>query len=125
MTTRFSFHSTGDETTRAATRALRRRGLQVERSFHLKAGSADGCNCPHHGTPQCRCQYSVLLVYGPAGLPATLVVHGREDQTQLEVALDPNVPPDARLVGEILAALEGAGGRPEEAQAPRSEGVRG
>ena len=60
-------------------------GLQVVRSFDLKAARAAqvDCACPHHGTVQCDCQMVVLLVYEQDSLPFTLVLHGHDGQTQI------------------------------------------
>jgi uncharacterized Zn finger protein len=44
---------------------LQRRGIRVMLTFDLQLARAQQvtCNCPHHGTVQCTCQYAVLLVY--------------------------------------------------------------
>lgn len=63
-------------------------GLQVIRSFDLKAARAAhvDCTCPHHGTEQCDCQMVVLLVYGGQEHPLTLVAHGKDGQTHFAIA---------------------------------------
>ncbi len=73
--------------TRELTQALEARGMRVYLSFDLRT-ALDGlsdCGCPHHGTDQCSCQYTVLLVYGNAPSPAQVVAHGRDGQTWLSV----------------------------------------
>jgi hypothetical protein len=106
------FECLGEEAARAVHGALEAEGLHVVRSFDLIQPGPDACRCPHHGTPGCTCQYSVLLVYPPAGLPAAITVHAYEGRAHLEIVLDPNALPDAGLVRRILASLVGAGGRP-------------
>lgn len=83
------------------------RGLQVRRSFDLQVARAahTGCSCPHHGTSQCNCQMIVLLVYGQGANPATLVVHGRDGQTQVSLVNTPDLRPDDTLEAEIRETL--------------------
>ena len=128
----------GETATQAATEALTRRGFRVVRSFDLRsamAAHADreaspwDCECPHHGTAQCTCQFVVLLVYGdpstePAlslskgsgGAPAVVTAHSRDAQAQVEIVRptgtglkavrdDVNARPDPRLVEQVMAAL--------------------
>jgi hypothetical protein len=59
---------------------LDKAGFYVEQSFDLRSALAlvPNCTCPHHGTALCDCQNKVLLVYGQAKTPATLVVHGHD-----------------------------------------------
>jgi hypothetical protein len=104
------FHCSGEEAALAARQCLVGQGLQVVRSFDLTGLDSDACGCPHYGTPCCTCQYSVLLVYAAAGPPAVVTAHGRAGQTQLEIHIDPNAPPDAALVNRIRAALLEASG---------------
>lgn len=104
------FDCMGVEAARAARDALEGEGLQVVRSFDLLGPGSDACRCPQHGTPPCTCQYSVLLVYPPAGPPAVVTVHAYEGRTRLEIIIDPNALPDPGLVGRILASLAEASG---------------
>ena len=63
-------------------------GLRMLRTFDLhdaRLGAAE-CSCPHHGTSKCNCQMVVLLIYGEAIEPATLILHGNEEQTWLSFA---------------------------------------
>ncbi|HEY9152526.1 MAG TPA: hypothetical protein VIN60_06540 [Anaerolineales bacterium] len=39
------------------------------------------CPCPYHGTSKCDCQMIVLLIYGEAAEPTTLILHGNDGQT--------------------------------------------
>jgi hypothetical protein len=82
-------------------------GLQVMRSFDLKAARAAqvDCTCPYHGTDQCDCQMVVLLVYGQDDLPVTLVVHGHDGQTQIALVDTPEEQPDSRLIQAIMRAI--------------------
>jgi hypothetical protein len=100
---------------RAAAEALTRRGFRVVRSFDLRSAltplaAHSNCECPHHGTAQCTCQFVVLLVYGdPAtgsgGAPVVVTAHSREAQAQVQIVRDADARPDARLVEQVLAGL--------------------
>src|SRR5512139_1017449 len=65
------------------TRQMSEEGLQVLRTFDLKAARPDpaDCPCPHHGTDQCDCQMVVLLVYADGCQPISLVAHSHEGNT--------------------------------------------
>jgi len=104
------FDCSGEQAARAAQHALQDGGLQVVRSFDLLGAGQDVCRCPHHGTANCTCQYSVLLVYPAAGPPAAVTAHAYDGRTRLEIILDPNAPADARLIDRILASLAEASG---------------
>lgn len=67
--------------------SLARKGLRVLRTFDLHEArlALEGCSCPHHGTEQCDCQMVVLLVYGKAEEPVTLILHGNDGQTWLSL----------------------------------------
>ncbi len=62
-------------------------GLQVLKTFDLHETRLDiqGCSCLHHGTNQCDCQMVVLLVYGKASEPTTLILHGSGERTWLSL----------------------------------------
>ena len=110
----------GETAAQAATEALTRRGFRVVRSFDLRSAMtahAD-CECPHHGTAQCTCQFVVLLVYGESGAPAVITAHSRDAQAQVQIVRptgmlrdlkavrdDANSRPDPRLVEQVMAAL--------------------
>ena len=118
----------GETAAQAATEALTRRGFRVVRSFDLRSALAPlaahaDCECPHHGTAQCTCQFVVLLVYGDpsagsGGAPVVITAHSRDAQAQVQIVRptgmlrdlkavrdDANSRPDARLVEQVMAAL--------------------
>jgi hypothetical protein len=88
-------------------RELDMAGFHVEQSFDLRSALAlvPTCTCPHHGTALCDCQYNVLLIYGQAQAPATLVVHGHDRQCWIGLATDPNGQLVQTLVADIVQAL--------------------
>jgi hypothetical protein len=90
-----------------STRRLDSAGLQVMRSFDLKIARAAhvNCTCPYHGTDQCDCQMVVLLVYSQDGPPVTLVIHGRDGQTQIALVDTPEQRPTPQLVNAIRQAI--------------------
>ena len=111
------FDCNGETAAQAATEALARRGFRVVRSFDLRSALAPlaahaDCECPHHGTAQCTCQFVVLLVYGESGAPAVITTHSRDAQAHVQIVRptgmlrdDANSRPDARLVEQVMAAL--------------------
>jgi hypothetical protein len=103
------FDFDGATVTQAATAALTRRGLYVIRSFDLRSALAThaDCECPHHGTAQCTCQFTVLLVYGSAPQPVTLTVHCRDRHggTQAQIVHDATSRPDPHLAEQVMTAL--------------------
>jgi hypothetical protein len=86
--------------------ALAEADLSAFQSFDLQSTRAlhEGCTCPHHGTSQCSCELVVLLVYGPAAEPVSLVLDGRDGQTYIFIVDDTGI--DAR--SPIYAAIERA-----------------
>lgn len=101
------FNFDGATVTQAATAAITRRGLSVVRSFDLRSAltiHAD-CECPHHGTAQCTCQFTVLLVYGGAPQPVTLTIHCRDSRTQAQIVHDATNRPDPHLAEQVMTAL--------------------
>ena len=91
----------------AATATFARHGLSVMRSFDLRSALSGqpGCECAQHGTAKCHCQYTVLLVYGEAGTPATLTLHSHDRQTYARIIRDSATTPDPRLAEQIITAL--------------------
>jgi len=84
-------------------------GLRVIQTFDLRLTTSlrlGDCSCPHHGTEQCDCQMVVLLVYGSAPEPATLVLHGNDGQTWLSLVDQPRQHADSNIVNVIQQALE-------------------
>jgi hypothetical protein len=83
-------------------------GLQVTRSFDFQVARSThlDCSCPHHGTSRCDCQMVVLLIYGERSIPATLVIHSRNGQTELSLVDTPDLRMDTGLENAICKALE-------------------
>ena len=101
------FDCNGETAAQAATDFLTRRSFRVVRSFDLHsalAAHAD-CECPHHGTAQCTCQFVVLLAYGESGAPVVVTAHSRDAQAQVQIVRDADARPDPRLVEQVMAAL--------------------
>jgi hypothetical protein len=79
------------------------RSVQTFDLHEARTGSSS-CTCPNHGTAECDCQMIVLLVYGGASQPATLILHGNDGQTWLSIG---DLPPgDHRLVQTLRQALD-------------------
>ena len=101
------FDCNGETAAQAATDFLTQRSFRVVRSFDLRsalAAHAD-CECPHHGTAQCTCQFVVLLAYGESGAPVVVTAHSRDAQAQVQIVRDADARPDPRLVEQVMAAL--------------------
>jgi hypothetical protein len=90
-------------------RRLARNGLRALRTFDLQDArlSLEDCPCPHHGTDQCDCQLVVLLVYGKASEPVTLILHGYDGQTWISLADRAGQATDASTVATIQSAVDG------------------
>ena len=101
------FNSNGDDVAKAVMAVLTRRGYYVIRSFDLRSAltAHSGCECPHHGTAKCNCQFVVLLVYGEAAEPVVLTTHSRDGQTEARIVHDATIIPDPRLAEKVIAAL--------------------
>jgi hypothetical protein len=58
-------------------------GLQVLRTFDFEGarGVDTSCTCTCHGTDRCDCQVVILLVYDKDGQPLSLMVHGHDGKT--------------------------------------------
>jgi hypothetical protein len=106
---------------------LSRKDFHVERSFDLSSACAtvtEGA-CPHTGVAPCPCQIVVLLVYGRARLPVSLVLrqHGRQTELCLMgAALPPQagVTPDgAELERSVQKALMTLADRWIQGDSPR------
>jgi hypothetical protein len=84
-------------------------GLRAVRTFDLRQAraAAAGCTCPHHGTATCDCQMIVLLVYGHAGPPASLVMHGNDGRTWISLVGSPTLPLDGGFGETLRKALAG------------------
>lgn len=84
-------------------------GYRVQRSFDLRSALEHhtDCPCPHHDTPQCTCQYQVLLVYQAETMtpPALVTAHECDGITQLRVEAG---QPGNYLSPKLVAALDEA-----------------
>ncbi len=96
-----------DDTLRWLSRRLTRLGLRVMQTFDLQDARLplEDCTCPHHGTDDCDCQMVVVLVYGKAAQPATLMLHGHDGQTWISLVDRPDQAADPALVAAIRNAL--------------------
>ena len=110
MQREFTVNRTCNEIVPTIRRELSAVGFRVEQSFDLRSalGQVPNCTCPHHGTSLCDCQYNVLLIYGQAQMPASLIVHGHDHQCWIALADDPNGQVAPGLVADILRTLAGA-----------------
>lgn len=79
-----------DETLRWSKEQLTQAGLRPVQTFDLHAAriGLHDCPCPNHGTDECDCQMVVLLVYGGAEKPETLILHGNGEKTWLSITND-------------------------------------
>ena len=112
-----SVNQSCDETLQWAKKQLSQANLHAVQTFDLhtaRVGLHD-CPCPSHGTEECDCQMVVVLVYGKAEEPLTLILHGNNGQTWLSIADGPRQRSDTRLVNAIQQAL---GNRTPEPNAP-------
>ena len=90
-----------------ASKQLKEAGLRTIQTFdlHSAMANAQGCSCPNHGTEECDCQMMVLLVYGTAAEPVTLILHGSRTQTWFSLADTIVQHPNPQLEGAIQKAL--------------------
>jgi hypothetical protein len=65
-------------------------GLRAAPTFELDSACATLTDeiCPHTGTEPCKCQLIVLMVYGPAVHPVSLVFHGDDEATEIFLSVD-------------------------------------
>ena len=97
-----------DEALQWTKQQLSQASLRVVQTFDLHTArlALHDCPCPNHGTDECDCQMVVLLVYGKAAEPVTLILHGNGGQTWLSIADNPQQRADAKLINSIRQALE-------------------
>ncbi len=74
--------------------------------LHDARHELDDCSCPYHGTSKCDCQMIVLLVYGEATKPTTLILHGNGGQTWLSFADNPSQHEEPTIRSRIEQALK-------------------
>ncbi len=101
------FSADNDVVMPAVAARLTRRGLSLVRSFDLRSALATHpeCECPHHGTAQCSCQYVVFLVYGNAAEPIVLTIHSHDGMTWAGIVHDATTSPDPELAQAVMAGL--------------------
>jgi hypothetical protein len=82
-------------------------GLRIVQTFDLQMArhGLHDCSCPNHGTEACDCQMVVLLVYGEAIEPATVVLHGNNGRTWVSIADNSQHRINAKLARTIQQAL--------------------
>ena len=103
-----SIDSGCDQALQTTKTELAQAGLSAVQTFNLNTArlGLHNCCCPNHETETCDCQMIVLLVYGEAPEPATLILHGNNGQTWISLADSALQRPDAKLVSRIRRALE-------------------
>lgn len=86
-----SVPGSAEETLRQLQPLLSGAGLRLLQTFDLNDArlAAADCPCPHHGETDCDCQMVVLLVYGEAVPPVTLILHSNDGQTWLSLVDTP------------------------------------
>jgi len=98
----------GDDAVKTISEALGAHGFYILRSFDLRSALTAvtvGCECPHHGTEKCDCQFVVLLIYGEAAEPITLTTHSHNHQTRIQIVRDATMNPDPCFVEKVMAVL--------------------
>ena len=102
-----SMNSPCDEALPKVSKELKDAGLRTVRTFdlHSAKSGAHGCSCPNHGTDNCDCQMLVLLVYGSAPEPETLILHGDNNRTWISLADSIIQSPNPQLQMTIQKAL--------------------
>jgi hypothetical protein len=97
-----------DQALQLTKKQLSRAGLRPVQTFDLHAArlGLHDCPCPHHGAEKCDCQMIVLLVYGEADEPATLILHGNDGKTWISVIDNPLQRTDKKLMTNIRQTLE-------------------
>ncbi len=65
-------------------------GLRAAPTFELDSACATFTDeiCPHTGSEPCNCKLIVLMVYGPAVHPVSLVFHGGNEETEVFMEVD-------------------------------------
>ena len=90
----------GQDTRAWTVHQLETAGLRVIRTFDLQEARLvqSDCPCPHHGTAECNCQMSILLVYQGEQPPASLLIHSFQETTWLSLLDSPGHPVAQDLV---------------------------
>lgn len=103
-----SIDSSCDQALQTIKSQLSQAGLWTVQTFNLNTArlGLHNCSCPNHGTEACDCQMIVLLVYGEAAEPATLILHGNDGKTWFSIADTTPHRGDTKLITSIRQALE-------------------
>jgi hypothetical protein len=103
-----SINSSCDQALQMTKTQLSEAGMSTMQTFNLNTArlGLHNCCCPNHGTKACDCQMIVLLVYGEAPEPATLILHGNSGQTWISLADSAIYQADSELVNWIRRVLE-------------------
>lgn len=106
-----SIDSSCDQALQMTKTQLSEAGLSVVQTFNLNTArlGLHNCCCPNHGTEACDCQMIVLLVYGEAPEPATLVLHGNNGQTWISIADSAVQRGEPKFVNRIQRVLQSVG----------------
>ena len=104
-----SINSSCDQALQMTKTQLSEAGLSAVQTFNLNTArlGLHNCCCPNHGTQACDCQMIVLLVYGEAPEPATLILHGNNGQTWISITESAFQRGEPKLVASIRRVLEG------------------
>ncbi|MBM3182237.1 MAG: hypothetical protein FJZ86_18110 [Chloroflexi bacterium] len=97
-----------DEAWQWTKKLLLQAGLRPIQTFDLHTAlvGLQDCPCPNHGKNECDCQMVVVLVYGSASEPATLILHGNDGQTWLSIVNNSLQHTDASIRSAIERALQ-------------------
>ena len=103
-----SIDSPCDQALQMTKTQLSEAGLSAVQTFNLNTArlGLHNCCCPNHGTEACDCQMIVLLVYGEAPEPATLILHGNNGQTWISIADSMVQRGEPKLVTRIQRVLQ-------------------
>ena len=106
-----SIGSSCDQALHTTRTKLSQAGMSAVQTFNLNTVrlGLHNCGCPNHGTEACDCQMIVLLVYGEAQEPATLILHGNNGQTWISIADSAAHRGDPKLTTRIRQVLESVG----------------
>lgn len=106
MTQLLTINRTGSETIQWLTASLMQAGLQVSQSFDLRSvrDAFAACTCDLQADA-CDCDMAILLVYGTAATPATIMAHSRNGRTWLSLVDTSGQRAPAALEKTILQTI--------------------
>ena len=104
----FSVNQDCDEAVLWTKEKLLQAGLRPVQTFdlHTTRSGLHDCSCPNHGTEACDCQMVVLLIYGKAEEPVTLILHSSEGKTWLSIVDNSVKKADQSIQLSIKQALQ-------------------